>query len=129
MSELRRSVRVHADPQRFNDSAYAYCDTCGCTALLDGWEVPSGVPVALQLELKSSAEPFLQLCSCGGAFKGGAAPRCPHCRERLSAEHAASWIEANAPGAQSAWRWQRSWQGLYCIVVNGRLVKDNWCSA
>ena len=113
----------------FNESAYAYCDSCGRTALLDGWEIPNGVHVALHRELEPSVEALLQPCACGGAFKGSATPRCPHCSAQLSAERAARWIEASAPGTQSGWQWQRSWRGLYCIVVNGQLVKDNWRSA
>jgi hypothetical protein len=31
----------------FNDSAYAYCDTCGSTALLDGLESSEGHPDAV----------------------------------------------------------------------------------
>jgi transcription elongation factor Elf1 len=31
----------------FNESAYAYCGTCGMTALLDGWQMPSSIAVPL----------------------------------------------------------------------------------
>jgi hypothetical protein len=27
----------------FSDSAYAYCDACGLTVLLDGWKLPKGL--------------------------------------------------------------------------------------
>lgn len=39
---------------------------------------------------------------------------------------AATWIEADAPGAKRGWRWQRSWRGLYCIIIEDRVVFDNW---
>lgn len=110
----------------FNESAYAYCDHCGQTALLDGWKVPPSIKITAQRPLESIAEHLLQPCPCGGSFKGNAVPRCPKCRQVLSAEVATEWIEAQAPGTKKGWRWQRNWHGIYCIVIDGRLVRDNW---
>jgi hypothetical protein len=88
-----------------NDSTYAYCETCGTTALVTG------------------ANPTdLEACSCGGRFRSDAFPRCPSCRAELSAESARSWIEANSRRTRSGWTWQGSWQGPYCIVIENRVT-------
>jgi hypothetical protein len=53
----------------FNDSAYAYCDRCGMTALLSRYgPVPSGVPVRWHGSITIETEPYLQPCGCGGRF-------------------------------------------------------------
>jgi hypothetical protein len=36
-----------------------------------------------------------------------------------------TYIEANAPGAAKGWKWQGSWSGLYCLIVDGCEV-NNW---
>jgi len=112
----------------FGDTAYAYCDKCGRTAFVSGWS--KNIPVAAKLKLHGpvnpEAEALLAPCSCGGAFRAGATPRCPHCRSPLSAELATVYLEANAPGTAKGWRWQRSWQGLYAIVIDGNSTKDPW---
>src|SRR6185312_17076438 len=83
----------------FNDSAYAYCDTCGSTAALSVWSsMPAGVAVRFHQRISSDVESHLRPCACGGRFRADASPRCPHCRGVLSPVTAASWIEANAPG-------------------------------
>jgi hypothetical protein len=110
----------------FNESAYAYCSDCGQTALLDGWRMPDAVAIEVRGPVPSGKESLLQPCSCGGRFRGSASPRCPSCRHELSAVHAGEWIERNAPGTKGGWRWQRSWQGLYAIVISDRVVNDNW---
>jgi hypothetical protein len=112
----------------FNDSAYAYCDQCGQTALLNGWKQPKSIAVTLKYQraIEESAEHLLKSCPCGGTFKGAASPRCPNCREALSPVSATAWIEANAPGTKKGWHWQQNWQSIYCIVIDDRLVKDNW---
>ena len=112
----------------FNDSAYAYCDSCGETAVFSGWSpnVPKGVDIGLHGPLKQAVEPLVQPCKCGGAFQGSAAPRCPHCGERLSVEEATEYLERNAPGTAKGWRWQRRWNGLYAIVIEDRMTKDPW---
>jgi hypothetical protein len=72
-------------------------------------------------------EPFLQNCSCGGKFRSGTTPRCPHCHCSLSATEATSFIEAQAEGAKNGnWRWQRNWTDLYCIIIENKSVNDVW---
>jgi hypothetical protein len=110
----------------FNDSAYAYCDSCGMTAVLDAWKTPNGIQIKFQTVIKPEDEKLLRPCDCGGLFKSNACPRCLHCHEPLSADSAQQWLEANAPGTAKDWRWQRSWTGIYAIVINKRFVKDNW---
>ena len=110
----------------FNDSTYAYCEKCGQTALLDGWKMPKGLTVKIHQSITSEAESFLKLCPCGGTFRSNANPRCPHCLQPLSADAVAEFIERNAPGTVKGWRWQRNWTGLYCILIEDRVVKDNW---
>ena len=113
----------------FNETAYAYCDSCGCTALLS---LRGKMPESLSLRygpIDSKIEPHLAPCACGGHFRANAEPRCPHCNKTLSAEKATAYIEANAPGAAKGWRWQRDWRGFYAIVIEGRRVKDPWISA
>jgi hypothetical protein len=113
----------------FNDSAYAYCDRCGCTALISAWTTrPQDVPIKFHQAISEDVEPFLKGCVCGGHFRANAAPRCPSCNAALSADAAASYIEANAPGTAKGWRWQRDWVSLYCLVIDHRLAKDPWRS-
>jgi hypothetical protein len=111
----------------FNDSIYAYCDSCGKTAVLSLWDkrmptLPNCPPYE---EICSAMEPYLRSCDCGGRFIRGAAPRCPLCDESLSIS-AASYIESNAPGTERGWRWQRSWSRLYCIVIENKIVENNF---
>jgi hypothetical protein len=116
----------------FNESCYAYCDTCGVLQLLNGYSLthPNKLSELLakrpgRQAIYPDMEEQLRACACGGHFRRDASPRCPHCKEPLSAELAAKYIEANAPGAKGGrWRWQRNWVGMYCIVVENRLIKD-----
>jgi hypothetical protein len=112
----------------FNDSAYAYCDKCGETCLLSAWydKIPKAAKLRFHQVIDDSVEPFLRRCGCGGKFKKGASPRCPHCYAELSAVAATEYIEKNAPGAKMGWRWQQNWEGLYCIIVEDKVVTDNW---
>jgi hypothetical protein len=112
----------------FNDTAFAYCDRCGSTALLSGYfkGVPPAAKLAIYGPVNAEAEGLLKPCACGGSFRHDAAPRCPHCNTVLSAEKARAYIEKNAPGTSRGWRWQGSWSGLYCIIVEGRSVENNW---
>src|SRR6185436_11116496 len=112
----------------FNESAYAYCDRCGTTALFNGYSdpVPKDVNVGFHGPLRPDAERLVQPCACGGRFRGTAAPRCPHCTTELSAVASTEFIERHAAGSAGGWRWQRSWQGLYAIVVEGRMIEDPW---
>jgi hypothetical protein len=113
----------------FNESWYAYCDLCGTTAILDLYsprvsELWSGRPPQGQIPLE--IEPHLRACSCSGRFRVAATPRCPHCIQPLSPMTAVSWIEKEAQGAKKGWRWQKSWDGLYCIVIERRVTHNNF---
>ena len=100
-----------------NASRYGYCSVCGTTALAKtGSEVYGAID--------DEDEARLDACSCGGRFRGDAAPRCPFCHEELSARTAGTWIEGNLAKKRPDWRWQGSWHGLYCIVIENRLVTD-----
>jgi len=112
----------------FGDCVYSYCDSCGKTAILSMWDkrMPKLPNCPGQQEMCSAMEPYLQACDCGGSFKRGCAPRCPHCVKPLSAELATSYIEANAPGTKKGWRWQRDWSGVYCIVIDGKRIDNNF---
>jgi hypothetical protein len=112
----------------FNDTAFAYCDRCGCTAFLNGYckAVPSAAKLTIGGPVNIEAEALLAHCVCGGNFKAGASPRCPHCRAELSGDAAGAYIEGNTPGTAKGWRWQGSWRGPYCIVVENLRVDDPW---
>jgi hypothetical protein len=111
----------------FSDFSYVYCDSCGSVATLSYWEhdqlhLPE-ITVFYQ-EINQELEPLLRPCACGGRFKKGALPRCPHCKSVISAGYAASYIEANSPDAAKGWRWQRSWSGLYCMGIEDPAKPD-----
>ena len=111
----------------FNESLYAYCDTCGMTALLDGMEIPKSITTIIQQGIITpEIEQNIMPCTCGGRFTHNASPRCPKCLKPLSAEKATKWIESNAPGTGKGWRWQRNWIGLYCILIENRIIENNW---
>jgi hypothetical protein len=111
----------------FNDSAYGYCDLCGCTLLLSGWSpVSKKVHFQIHQPLESRLEPLLRPCPCGGRFRRSASPRCPACHIELSPINAKDYIEKNAPGAAAGWRWRQSWSGIYCLIIEGKLVSDWW---
>ncbi len=112
----------------FGDTAYSYCESCGTTALLSGWfeHIPKNACLRVHGPISRAIESLLTPCECRGAFKSESAPRCPKCKNILSAQAARPWIEANAPGTARGWRWQDSWAGVYCIVIEDRVVNDNW---
>jgi len=111
----------------FGDSAYAYCDACAYTVLLDGWsEAAKRVHFRVQQRMTPDVERLLKLCPCGGAFRASADPKCPHCSRPLSAVVATSYIEKNAPGTAKGWRWDQSWAGVYSIAINEKIVKEWW---
>jgi len=112
----------------FADCVYAYCDSCSNVAVLSLWDkrMPKLRDCPGQQEMCSAMEAYVRPCECGGRFKRGSVPRCPHCNESLSAELATSYIEANAPGTKKGWRWQRNWSGVYCIVINHRRAPNNF---
>ena len=108
----------------FNDSAYAYSDSTTYTVLLDGWKVPSDVPVKIQGTIQEKTEEYLLPAPDGGIFRASASPRCPLCGHVLDPIAATKYIEANAEGTKGGWRWQKSWDGIYCIVIENRVVHD-----
>jgi hypothetical protein len=113
----------------FSDTAYAYCDKCGMTCLVGGWDdnrKPYAAPLKIQGPIQTETEPWLKSCLCGGRFRAKCTPRCPTCGHELSAELAARYIEKYALGTKKGWRWQKDWEGIYCIVIAGRLIKYNW---
>ena len=67
-------------------------------------------------------------CSCGGSFRRDAPPRCPSCRAPLSASTARSWIEAKERAKGREGSWQGSWDGPRCIVIENRVVSEDWPS-
>ena len=109
----------------FNDSAFAYCDSCGGAALLDVYGAPKGISLTFG-PIPEEIETRLAACPCGGHFRSAATPRCPSCHAPLDAKAVASFIEANAPGAKKGWKWQRSWNGIYCVVVAKPPVENPW---
>ena len=110
----------------FNESSYAYCDQCGMPVLLHTEKIPKGVNVEPHQVITQDVERHLLPCSCGGSFRSGAGPRCPHCHDRLSPVSATEYIEAHAEGTKAGWRWQKTWAGLYCIIIEDRFVQDVW---
>ena len=127
-----RTFRYYLIHNGFNESCYAYCAKCGMTAVLDTHykdRTSEGFP--RHRAITAGAQKALAPCACGGSFTPGAAPRCPHCSQVLSAKAATSWIERNAPGAQSwlgwlGWHWQRNWDGLYALVIEDRMISNPW---
>jgi len=126
-NECGKSFGYYLIHNGFNDSSYAYCNSCGMTALLGAYQVPEiGVKLEPFQAITPEIEPLLQACPCGGKFQSEATPRCPHCHCSLSATEAASFIETQAAGTKKGWRWQNNWTGLYCIIVENKFVKDIW---
>jgi hypothetical protein len=39
---------------------------------------------------------------------------------------AKQFIEANAPGSKKGWTWDCTWDGLYSIVIEDKIVEDWW---
>src|ERR1017187_8306689 len=112
----------------FNDSTFAYCDSCGMTAHFSGYSkvIPAEVDLKIHGPLASTLEAEIAPCVCGGRFHGDASPRCPLWRAVLDPVASAGFIEKDAPGTKGGWRWQRSWQGLYAIIIEERQVNDPW---
>jgi hypothetical protein len=104
----------------FGDFTYAYCDTCGLVATLDEKsglvaQLPK-VPLQCQ-EMDAKWEPYLRPCACGGRFRRGASPRCPYCRQPLSANYAGTHIRQNLPVVPKGWEWQGNWSDVYCLAI------------
>jgi hypothetical protein len=125
---VERSFGYYLIHNGFNESAYAYCDHCVETCLLNLRTLPYGVEVKEYGLISEHVEPLLKPCECGGSLKTGSATRCPNCSSILSPIEARTFIEANAEGTKGVWRWQEGWNGLYCIVIENRLSNDCWKS-
>jgi hypothetical protein len=110
----------------FGDSAYAYSDSTCFTCILDGWHVPDGITLKIQRKITEDIENYLLPAPDGGSFKASAVPRCPHCNQPLDPIKATEYIEKNAEGSKGGWRWDKSWDGIHCIIIENRLVIDNW---
>ena len=112
----------------FGDCVYAYCDSCGTTAVLSMWDerMPKLPGCPGQREICTAMEPYIAACECGGNFKSGQAPRCPVCNQPLSAELATTYLERNAPGTKKGWCWQRNWRETYCVIIEEKWIKDNF---
>jgi hypothetical protein len=112
----------------FNESAYAYCNRCGTTAVLSGWasNIPPDASFQAHVKIAPGVESFLAPWPCGGRFTADAVPRCPSCHVELDPEAARDFVERNAPGTRQGWRWEGSWDGLYAIVIEGKVVGDPW---
>jgi hypothetical protein len=97
------------------------------TSILSGWSKrwPKGIKCT-QAEITPEMELHLRRCECGGRFSKGNSPRCPSCKQVLSADNATDYIEPQSPGTKKGWRWQRNWHGIYCAVINGKRVVDNF---
>lgn len=115
----------------FNNSCHAYCSDCGITAVLSLYAPQlRNSKNAGTGEISAEIEPLLKPCVCGGRFAVGGKPRCPRCKQVLSAEAAAVYIEAGSAGTRRGWRWQRTWNGpwaLYCILIDDCAVYDIFC--
>ena len=124
----KKQFRYYLIHNGFNDSSYAYCEECGLTVIFSLWTVPKGVSLKPRQCIAQEIEPHIAQCRCGGAFRASAVPRCPHCRQPLSAVFASEYIERQAEGAKGGWRWQQTWTGLYCIIIEDRVARDIWNS-
>ena len=112
----------------FNDSAYAYCDSCGTVGFISAWQsdIPKEANFRAQGPISPETAKLLAPCSCGGRFRLMAAPRCPSCHTELDAQGAAIWIERQALGTSKGWQWQRSWSGLYALMIGKQSTLLQW---
>jgi hypothetical protein len=124
----RKNFGYYVVHNGFNDSAYAYCDTCEQTTILSRWHnpIPPDVKLRVHRRISSDIEPFLKACPCGGTFRADAGPKCPYCHQALSPLLAREYLEANAPGTKSGWRWQNNWSDVYSIIIENQCVDDWW---
>ncbi len=110
------------------DTAYAYCDRCSYSVHLERQLDPIkqlDFLLPYPQRMYEYVEPLLKHCPCGGSFRHFAEPKCPKCRQTLSAR--APYLEENKPDALSAhWQWQRNWNGSYSIVIEAQVVNNWW---
>ena len=72
----------------FNDSAYAYCDSCGTVGFISAWQsdIPKEANFRAQGPISPETAKLLAPCSCGGRFRLMAAPRCPGDHHRTGSD-------------------------------------------
>lgn len=121
-----KSFQYYLVHNGFNDSAYAYSDSDSYVTILDGWKAPENTGLKLHGPIGPDIEALLTPSPLGGTFKSGESPKCPHCLSPLDPVLAAEYIERDAPGTQKGWRWDRCWNGIYCIIIDDLVVRDNW---
>lgn len=74
----------------WNDEGFLYCEKCPEIVVFSSYDpfysalVGSKQPWVLAQNEKRAVEEHIRLSSCGGRFRFGAQPRCPHCNEPLS---------------------------------------------
>lgn len=111
----------------FNNSFYAYCSSCGTTAILDFWGTPlTHHPAVAKLvagEIPNEIEGLLQHCACGSHFRAGSKPRCPHCAHELLPRVGPSDADS-LPLQRKMAGWPLSWTPaqVYCVVINDKVV-------
>ena len=117
----------------FNETAYAYCDSCGKTLFLEEHykQIPQTCLLFFKIKdryekINRDIEQFLEKCECGGKFARSTKPRCPHCKEVLSTKNATEFIFKNSkPGSINS-GWRISWNSLYAIIINNKKVYNKW---
>lgn len=111
----------------FNDSAYAYCDTCGCVASsLLGREPPTASRFASTARLPRTSSGTLIDVAAGVSFE------LKHRRDaRIADTHSRLMsppdiLRRMRQGPRKDGAGNVNWQGLYCIIVEGRSIKAPW---
>ncbi|MFA5094423.1 MAG: hypothetical protein WC512_04195 [Candidatus Omnitrophota bacterium] len=126
-----KSISYRLVHNGFNESSYAYCDKCGKTAIFDTSMVPNSLKELFYKNsrhnvISKELEIYIMPCDCGGRYRYGASPRCPHCKKELSAVYARKNIEDNSPGAKNGWTWQGNWIGIYAIIIEDKSIINCW---
>ena len=79
----------------FSNQGFLYCDKDSTILVFDTFNrcynnvIPNKHPWMLTIQERQTVEHRLKPCPCGGLFKFGNKPRCPHC-EKLIGEFADS---------------------------------------
>ena len=109
---------------QINDSWYIYCSDCGSTGLLNSSDaLPQAVLKKCGYELAAEAEPFLPACNCGGAYRHGALPRCPHCNAEIGRDEIIAML--NYYYEKEEWSAATSKAGCLqnCVIINERIQR------
>jgi len=107
---------------QISESWYAYCSSCGAVGVLMSTKaLPAEVYAKCGYELATEAEPFLPACDCGGAFRRGALPRCPHCKAEISRDDVINMLDHFY--SKREWSAATSGKGClqHCVVINEHL--------